>query len=76
MSEAVQKSMHDVFVEQVNEALADIDVIEDFRVNDVDADPNLVDIVIRGRLKSDLGKKYRKEKDTVSDYDRAMKGMT
>ena len=81
-NEAAQKTMHDVFVEQINEALNDIDVIEDFYVDDVDADPDLVDIVIRGRLKSDIGKgdvgkRFRKEKDDDhTTYDRAMKGIT
>ena len=75
---AAQKTMHDVFVEQINEVLDDIDTIKDFRVEDVDSDPDLVDIIIRGRLKSDLGKKKRKKQkdDPISDYDRAMKGIT
>ena len=75
---AAQKTMHDTFVEQINEVLDDIDTIKDFRVEDVDSDPDLVDIIIRGRLKSDLGKKKRKKQkdDPISDYDRAMKGMT
>ena len=75
-----QKTMHEVFVDQINEALDDIDVIEDFRVKDVESNPELVDLVIRGRLKSDLGRKkpVRKElkEDPVSDYDRAMKGVS
>ncbi len=76
-NEAAQKTMHDVFVEQINEALDDIDVIEDFHVDDVDSDADLVDIVIRGRLKSNLEKRYRKEKeDLTSDYDRAMRGIS
>jgi len=72
--------MHDVFVEQINEALDDIDIIEDFRVRDVESNSELVDLVIRGRLKSNIGKRPKKDtkekQDPVSDYDRAMEGLS
>lgn len=74
------KTIHDTFVDQINEALDDIDIIEDFQVKDVESNAELVDIVIRGRLKSDIGRKkpVRKEvkEDPISDYDRAMKGVS
>ena len=62
---------NDNFVERINEVLKDFESIEDFRVEDTD-DPNIVDVIIRGRLKKDLGLN-KKEKE--SNYDRAMKGI-
>ncbi len=64
---------NDNFVERINEVLKDFESIDDFRVEDTD-DPNVVDIIIRGRLKKDLGLD-KEEKDPLSDYDRAMKGI-
>lgn len=64
---------NDNFVERINEVLKDFESIEDFRVEDTD-DPNVVDMIIRGRLKKDLGLD-KEEKDPLSDYDRAMKGI-
>ena len=64
---------NDNFVERINEVLKDFESIDDFRVEDTD-DPNVVDIIIRGRLKKDLGLDPE-EKDPLSDYDRAMKGL-
>ncbi len=64
---------NDNFVERINEVLKDFESIEDFRVEDTD-DPNVVDMIIRGRLKKDLGLE-KEEKDPLSDYDRAMKGI-
>lgn len=71
-------SIQDAFVERINEALDDIDTIEDFEVKDVKSDPELVDIIIRGRLKSSIGKSDadKQKQDPTSDYDRAMKGIT
>ncbi len=63
---------NDNFVERINEVLKDFESIDDFRVEDTD-DPNVVDIIIRGRLKKDLG--IDTEEDPLSDYDRAMKGL-
>jgi hypothetical protein len=62
------------FVEQINEALNDIDRIEDFHVNDTN-DPEIVEIVIRGRLRGRLKGSSRKS-DPETDYDRAMRGIT
>ena len=61
------------FVEQINHTLADIESIEDFRIDDTD-DPDVIDIVIRGRLREDLCSN-KQQSDPISDYDRAMKGL-
>jgi len=60
---------------RINEALDDLEEIIDFHVEDVadDPDPEMINIVIKGRLKHDLGSSQ--QKDPVSDYDRAMKGL-
>ncbi len=65
---------NDNFVERINEVLKDFESIEDFRVEDTD-DPNVVDMIIRGRLKKDLGLDEEEKEDPLSDYDRAMKGI-
>jgi predicted thioredoxin/glutaredoxin len=61
--------LNDAFIEKINETLKDLDRIEDFYIDDTD-DPEVIDITIRGRLKQNIG-----QKDPVSDYDRAMKGI-
>ena len=67
------------FVEKINEILDDFDIVEDYYVDDTD-DPEVVELTIRGRLKSNIGKKVTKPKeekqDPTSDYDRAMKGLS
>ena len=72
---AVQRA----FVEKINEILDDFDVVEDYHVDDTD-DPEVVELTIRGRLKSNIGKRPKKDtkekQDPVSDYDRAMKGLS
>lgn len=67
--------MHDALVKRMNEVLDDIEEIVDFHVEDIDSNPELIDIVIRGRLKTDLSRPQNK-KDPAADYDRAMKGLT
>ena len=63
---------------RINEALEDLEEILDFHVEDVDSDitpdPELVNIVIKGRLKQALGSSQKE--DPASDYDRAMKGLS
>lgn len=63
---------------RINEALDDLEEIIDFHVEDVDSGPDtdaeLINIVIKGRLKEDLGDPSKE--DPVSDYDRAMKGLS
>lgn len=61
---------------RINEALEDLEEIIDFHVEDVDSDsdPELINIVIKGRLKENLG--GSQEQDPLSDYDRAMKGLS
>ncbi len=66
----------DSFIERINEVLRDFESIEDFSVEDTD-DPDVVDIIIRGKLKEDLGLDTEEEKeDPTSDYDRAMRGIS
>ena len=63
--------MNDALIRRANEILDDIEEVVDFHIEDVDSNPELIDIIIRGRLKSDLQQK----KDPAADYDRAMKGL-
>ena len=68
------------FTEKINEILDDFDIIEDYYVDDTD-DPEIVELTIRGRLKSNIGRtkkgtKPKEKQDPVSDYDRAMKGLS
>lgn len=69
-------NVSDALRRKIEEALDDIESVEDFFVSDVTDtnDPDLIDITIRGRLKKDLGGK--KQQDPASDYDRAMKGLS
>lgn len=67
--------LSDALVERLNEALDDIQEVVDFHVEDVDSDPELIDVVIRGRLKPDLSRPQNKQQDPAQDYDRAMKGL-
>jgi hypothetical protein len=58
---------------KIEEVLDDIEVVEDFFISDT-ADPDVIDITIRGRLKEEA---YNKNQaDPVSDYDRAMRGIS
>lgn len=66
--------MHDALIKRMNEALDDIEEVVDLHIEDVKSNPELIDIVIRGRLKSNLG--TQNKKDPAADYDRAMKGLT
>jgi len=59
------------YTDQINEALDDLETVDDFRVEDTD-DPNVIEITIRGRLKSIIG---RKKKPFDDGYDKAMKGF-
>ena len=65
--------MHDALVKRMNEVLDDVEEIVDFHIEDVKSNPELIDIVIRGRLKTDL---KQNKKDPATDYDRAMRGLT
>ena len=68
--------LSDALVERLNEALDDIQEVVDFHIEDVDSDPELIDVVIRGRLKPNLSRPQNKQKDPAQDYDRAMKGLS
>ncbi|KKM66297.1 hypothetical protein LCGC14_1482610 [marine sediment metagenome] len=65
--------MNDALIRRANEILDDIEEVVDFHIEDVDSNPELIDIIIRGRLKSDLSSQNKK--DPAQDYDRAMKGL-
>jgi hypothetical protein len=58
---------------KIEEILDDLDLIEDLSVSDTD-DPDVIDIIIRGRLKEEAFDKQKQ--DPASDYDRAMKGLS
>ena len=64
--------MHEALIKRMNEVLDDIDEVVDFHIEDVKSNPELIDIVVRGRLKTDL---TQNKKDPAADYDRAMKGL-
>lgn len=68
-------TMQDALIKRLNDALDDLQEVVDFHVEDVDTDAELIDVVIRGRLKEGLGRPQN-EKDPSSDYDRAMKGLS
>ena len=61
--------MHEALIKRINEVFDDIDEVVDFHIEDVDSNPELIDIVVRGRLKTDL---KQNKKDAA--FDRAMKG--
>ena len=73
------RDQQDAFVGKINEVLDDFDFIEDYYVDDTD-DPEVVELTIRGRLKSNIGRTKKgakkQQQDPVSDYDRAMKGLS
>ena len=64
--------MHEALIERINEVFDDIDEVVDFHIEDVDSNPDLIDIVVRGRLKTDL---KQNKKDPADAFDRAMKGL-
>ncbi len=68
-------TFQDALIKRLNDALDDLQEVVDFHVEDVDSDSELIDVVIRGRLKKGLGSQH-KEEDPSSDFDRAMKGLS
>lgn len=69
-------TMQDALIKRLNDALDDLQEVVDFHVEDVDTDAELIDVVIRGRLKEGLSRPQNNEKDPSSDFDRAMKGLS
>ena len=64
----------DAYRARVDEALEDLETIEDYEIVDTD-DPEVISIIIKGRLKEDISRPTNNNKED-SDYDRAMKGIT
>lgn len=63
-----------VYTDRIKEVLDDLDDIEEFNIEDTD-DPDVIEITIRGRLKSNIGRPKTKQKDPVDTYDKVMKGI-